>query len=139
MMFIQTLTCKERRDDIINDHKNKVNIFSVYYHSVCYFTYFVVSHIQFQGRKWNRLVNKLSTIEFLSLSWLLSPRNFKVFFLQTHIKFHELKKLKKTKLRGRSPQANYNDRATATCRAKLVSNFAGRGCCVVSETNSHGR
>jgi hypothetical protein len=46
---------------------------------------------------------------------------------------------KKTKLRGRSPQANYTDRATAACRRSfLVPNFAGRGCCVVSATNSHG-
>jgi hypothetical protein len=52
---------------------------------------------------------------------------------------HQLDK-KKTKLRGLSPQANYTDRATAACRRSfLVQIFAGRGCCVVSTTNSHGR
>jgi hypothetical protein len=41
----------------------------------------------------------------------------------------------KTKLRGLSPQANYTDRATAD----IVPTFAGRGCYVVSATDSHGR
>jgi hypothetical protein len=46
--------------------------------------------------------------------------------------------LKKTKLHGRSPQANYrpSDRRLS---AKLVPAFAGRGCCVISAKNSHGR
>jgi hypothetical protein len=48
-----------------------------------------------------------------------------------------LHKLKK-KLRGLSPQANYTDRATATVGA-IVPTFAGRGCYVVSATESHGR
>jgi hypothetical protein len=43
------------------------------------------------------------------------------------------------KLRGLSPQANYTDRATAACRAKLVSTFAVRGCRVVSAMDSHSR
>jgi hypothetical protein len=46
---------------------------------------------------------------------------------------------KKKKLRGLSPQSNYTDRATGRLWAKLVATFAGRGCCVVSATNSHGR
>jgi hypothetical protein len=37
-----------------------------------------------------------------------------------------------TKLRGRSPQANYTD------RAKLMPTFAGKRYCVVRVTNSHG-
>jgi hypothetical protein len=47
--------------------------------------------------------------------------------------------LKETKLRGRSPQANYTDQAPAACRRMLVPTFAGKGCCVVSATNSHCR
>jgi hypothetical protein len=44
----------------------------------------------------------------------------------------------KTKLRGISPQANYTDRATAAV-GEVVPTFAGRGCYVVSATDSHGR
>jgi hypothetical protein len=44
----------------------------------------------------------------------------------------------KTKLRGLSPQANYTDRATAAV-GEVVPTFAGRGCYVVSATDSHGR
>jgi hypothetical protein len=40
-----------------------------------------------------------------------------------------------TKLRSFSPQAKYTDRATATCRAKLVRTFADRACCVVRATD----
>jgi hypothetical protein len=46
--------------------------------------------------------------------------------------------LKKTKLRGLSPQANYTDRATAAV-GEVVPTFAGRGYYVVSATDSHGR
>jgi uncharacterized membrane protein len=42
------------------------------------------------------------------------------------------------KLRGLSPQANYTDRAT-TAVGEVVPIFAGRGCYVVSATDSHGR
>jgi hypothetical protein len=45
---------------------------------------------------------------------------------------------KLTKLRGLSPQANYTDRATAAV-GEVVPTFAGRGCYVVSATDSHGR
>jgi hypothetical protein len=51
---------------------------------------------------------------------------------------NHLKSLKKTKLRGLSPQANYSDRATAAV-GEVVSTFAGRGCYVVSATDTHGR
>jgi hypothetical protein len=44
----------------------------------------------------------------------------------------------KTKLRGLSPQANSTDRATAAV-GEVVPTFAGRGCYVVSATDSHGR
>jgi hypothetical protein len=44
----------------------------------------------------------------------------------------------KKKLRGLSPQANYNNRATAAV-GEVVPTFAGRGCYVVSATDSHGR
>jgi hypothetical protein len=44
----------------------------------------------------------------------------------------------KTKIRGRSPQANYTDQATAAV-GDVVPTFAGRGCYVVSATDSHGR
>jgi hypothetical protein len=44
----------------------------------------------------------------------------------------------KTKLRGLSPQANYTDRATAAV-GEVVPTFVGRGCYVVSATDSHGR
>jgi hypothetical protein len=44
----------------------------------------------------------------------------------------------KTKLRGLSPQANYSDRATVAV-GEVVPTFAGRGCYVVSATDSHGR
>jgi hypothetical protein len=47
-------------------------------------------------------------------------------------------KNKKTKLRGRSPQANYTDRATAAV-GEVVPTFAGRGCCVVRATNPQDR
>jgi hypothetical protein len=42
------------------------------------------------------------------------------------------------KLRGLSPQANYTDPATAAV-GEVVPTFAGRGCYVVSATDSHGR
>jgi hypothetical protein len=48
-------------------------------------------------------------------------------------------KKKNTKLSGRSPQANFTDRATAASSAKLLQTFAGTGYCVVSATNPHGR
>jgi hypothetical protein len=41
-------------------------------------------------------------------------------------------------LRGPSPQAKYTDRATAAV-GEVVPTFAGRGCYVVSATDSHGR
>jgi hypothetical protein len=44
----------------------------------------------------------------------------------------------KKKLRGLSPQANYTDRATAAV-GEVVPTFTGRGCYVVSATDSHGR
>jgi hypothetical protein len=44
----------------------------------------------------------------------------------------------KKKLRGLSPQANYTDQATAAV-GEVVPTFAGRGCYVVSATDSHGR
>jgi hypothetical protein len=44
----------------------------------------------------------------------------------------------KKKLHGLSPQANYTDRATADV-GEVVPTFAGRGCYVVSATDSHGR
>jgi hypothetical protein len=47
-------------------------------------------------------------------------------------------KLKKSKLRGLSPQANYTDRATAAV-GEVVPTFEGRGCYVVSATDSYGR
>jgi hypothetical protein len=50
----------------------------------------------------------------------------------------ELYNTRKTKLRGLSPQANYTDRATAAV-GEVVPTFAGRGCYVVSATDSHGR
>jgi hypothetical protein len=42
------------------------------------------------------------------------------------------------KLHGLSPQANYTDWATAAV-GEVVPTFAGRGCYVVSATDSHGR
>jgi hypothetical protein len=42
------------------------------------------------------------------------------------------------KLRGLSPQVNYTDRATAAV-GEVVPTFAGRGCYLVSATDSHGR
>jgi hypothetical protein len=42
------------------------------------------------------------------------------------------------KLSGLSPQAKYTDRATAAV-SEVVTTFAGRGCYVVSATDSHGR
>jgi hypothetical protein len=41
------------------------------------------------------------------------------------------------KIRGLSPQANYTDRATAAF-GEVVPTFEGRGCYVVSATDSHG-
>jgi hypothetical protein len=54
--------------------------------------------------------------------------------LQTFKQYLKLK----TKLRGLSPQANYTYRATAAV-GEVVPTFAGRGCYVVSATDSHGR
>jgi hypothetical protein len=45
---------------------------------------------------------------------------------------------KKKKLHGLSLQANYTDRAT-TAVGEVMPTFAGRGCYVVSATDSHGR
>jgi hypothetical protein len=42
------------------------------------------------------------------------------------------------KLRGLSQQANHTDRATVAV-GEVVPTFAGRGCYVVSATDSHGR
>jgi hypothetical protein len=42
------------------------------------------------------------------------------------------------KLRGLTPQANYTDGSTAAV-GEVVPTFAGRGCYVVSSTDSHGR
>jgi hypothetical protein len=48
--------------------------------------------------------------------------------------------LKKTKLHGLSPRANYTDRATAACRrSDCQPFFADIGCQVVSVTNPYGR
>jgi hypothetical protein len=47
-------------------------------------------------------------------------------------------RVKKTKLHGLSPQANYTDRATALS-AKWLPTFADRGCHVVSVTDPYGR
>jgi hypothetical protein len=44
----------------------------------------------------------------------------------------------RNKLLGLSPQANYTDRVTAAF-GEVVPTFAGRGCYVVSATDSHGR
>jgi hypothetical protein len=46
--------------------------------------------------------------------------------------------LKKTKLHGLSPRANYTDRATAACRRSDCQFFADRGCHVVSVTDLYG-
>jgi hypothetical protein len=51
-------------------------------------------------------------------------------------KIEKEKRIKK--LRGHSPQAKYTDRATAAV-GEVVPTFAGRGCYVVSATDSHGR
>jgi hypothetical protein len=53
-----------------------------------------------------------------------------------HLHFEVLKH--PASLRGLSPQANYTDRATAAV-VVVVPTFAGRGCYVVSATDSHGR
>jgi hypothetical protein len=45
---------------------------------------------------------------------------------------------RKLKLHGLSPQANYTYRETAAV-GEVVPTFAGRGCYVVSATDSHGR
>jgi hypothetical protein len=50
---------------------------------------------------------------------------------------HAVCDIKKKKLRGLSPQANYTDRVTAAV-SEVVPTFAGRGCYVVSATDSHG-
>jgi hypothetical protein len=48
------------------------------------------------------------------------------------------RKKKKKELRGLSPQANYTDRATSAV-GEVVPTSAGRGCYVVSATDSHDR
>jgi hypothetical protein len=47
--------------------------------------------------------------------------------------------LKKTKLHGLSPRANYTDRAKATCQRSDCKLFADRRCHVVSVTDPYGR
>jgi hypothetical protein len=47
--------------------------------------------------------------------------------------------IKKTKLHGLSPRANYTDRAIAACRRSDCQLFADRGCHVVSVTDPYGR
>jgi CBS-domain-containing membrane protein len=47
--------------------------------------------------------------------------------------------VKKKKLHGLSPRANYTDRATAACRRSDCQLFADRGCHVVSVTDPYGR
>jgi hypothetical protein len=44
----------------------------------------------------------------------------------------------KKKIRGRSPQVNYTDPATAAV-GEVVPTFVGRGCYMVSAMDSHGR
>jgi hypothetical protein len=48
-------------------------------------------------------------------------------------------KLKKTKLRGLSPRANYTDRAAAAGRRSYCQLLRVEGCHVVSATGPHGR
>jgi hypothetical protein len=47
--------------------------------------------------------------------------------------------IKKTKLHGLSPRANYTDKATAACRRSDYQLFADRGCHVVSVTDPYDR
>jgi hypothetical protein len=47
--------------------------------------------------------------------------------------------VKKTKLHGLSPRANYTDEATASCRRSDCQLFAGRGYHVVSVTDPYVR
>jgi hypothetical protein len=46
---------------------------------------------------------------------------------------------KLTKLRGRSPQANYTDRATAACRRSWCQPLRVEGVAWSEQRNSHGR
>jgi hypothetical protein len=48
-------------------------------------------------------------------------------------------RLKKVKLHGLSPRANYTNRATAARRRSDCQLFADRGCHVVSVTDLYGR
>jgi hypothetical protein len=59
--------------------------------------------------------------------------------VKVNSRFKEHIKLKTTKPRGFSPQANCTDRATSVLLVKLVPTFADRGCCVVSATNPSDR
>jgi hypothetical protein len=47
--------------------------------------------------------------------------------------------LKKKKLHGLSPRANYTDRAIAACRRSDCQLFVDRGCLVVSVRDPYGR
>jgi hypothetical protein len=60
------------------------------------------------------------------------------FYAPNQIYENQYTRLKKKKLRGLSPQANYTDRTTAAV-GEVVPTFAGRGCYVVRATDSHGR
>jgi hypothetical protein len=76
----------------------------------------------------NGFVNTNDTI--ISQTKVYNLKDYYFYFLV--LIFSTRYTLKKTKLRGRSPQANYTDRATAACRRS-------KGCCAVSATNSHDR
>jgi hypothetical protein len=47
--------------------------------------------------------------------------------------------IRKKKLHGLSPRANYTDRATAACQQSDCQLFAESGCHVVSVTDPYGR
>ena len=58
-----------------------------------------------------------------------------------HVKIFSMyiKKLKKKKLRGLSPRANYTDRTAAAGRRSKCQLLRVEGCHVVSATIPHGR
>jgi hypothetical protein len=73
----------------------------------------------------------------MTVLWLSARSGSSVAAVASRQKSHRQTVLKK-KLRGLSPQANYTDRATAAV-GEVVLTFVGRGCYVVSATDSHGR
>jgi hypothetical protein len=93
----------------------------------------VFSNLHYYGQKQVQLLSLLSMNKLIVFLLFLNKGSTVIFL------YLFSSALLKKKLRGRSPQANLYRPSDRRLSAKLVPTFTGRGCCVVSATNPHGR